>query len=155
MKNNTSRKEFFIKMASLVATKSKDRSTKVGAVIVGPDDEVRSVGYNGFPRGVDDDVEARHERPAKYLFVAHAEANAIFNAARVGIPTKGCTLYMNFAPIPCAECTKAIIQAGIVKIVGPSVPFPGKGEQWEESLKASKEMLKEANIDIDLFAMYH
>lgn len=151
MNNYGSKTQFFIDMAKLVASKSKDRSTKVGAVIVGPDDEVRSVGYNGFPRGVDDEEDSRHERPKKYLFVAHAEANAIFNAARVGIPTKGCTLYMNFYPCPCAECTKAIIQAGIVRIVGPNVPFPGKGEQWEASLAASEEMLREAQIDWDVF----
>lgn len=134
-------------MASLVSSKSKDRSTRVGAVIVGPDNEVRSTGYNGFPRNIDDEVEVRHERPIKYAFTEHAERNAIFNAARVGIPLKGCTLYLNWEPCPCTDCTRGIIQAGITKIIGPNKAFPGKGAHWEQDMKYSKEMLDEAGID--------
>lgn len=136
----------FIDIANLVASKSKDRSTKVGAVIVGPDQEIRSTGYNGFPRKISDSVECRHNRPRKYLFTEHAERNAIFNAARMGTPLKECTLYMNYQPIPCADCTRAIIQSGITSIVGPNVVFPGVGEQWKASLEASEQMLEEAGI---------
>ena len=67
-----------------VAEWSKDRSTKVGCVVIGPDREVRSMGYNGFPRGINDEIERRHARPDKYT--EHAERNAIYNAARVGVP---------------------------------------------------------------------
>lgn len=136
----------FIDISSLVASKSKDRSTKVGAVIVGPDREIRSTGYNGFPRGISDLVECRHNRPEKYLFTEHAERNAIFNAARIGTSLKGCTLYMNYQPIPCADCTRAIIQSGISSVVGPNIQFPGVGEQWKASLEASEQMLEEAGI---------
>ena len=67
-------------LAQFVATWSKDRGRKVGAVIVGPDNEIRSTGYNGIPRGVNDDVEERHEAATgeKYLWVSHAERNAIY-----------------------------------------------------------------------------
>jgi dCMP deaminase len=85
--------KFFMDMAKLVASKSKDRSRKVGCVIVGPDNEVRSVGYNGFPRGIADHIEWRHERPAKYKWTEHAERNAIYNSARAGIRTEGCRIY--------------------------------------------------------------
>ena len=60
--------EYFLAMCQLVASKSKDRSTKVGAIIVGPDNEIVSTGYNGFPRGINDDIKERHERPLKYKF---------------------------------------------------------------------------------------
>lgn len=141
--------DYFFQMAELVSEKSKDRSTKVGAVIIGPDNEVRSVGFNGFPRGVNDDIDERHERPAKYKFTEHAERNAIFNAARAGICTKGCTMYMNFTPIPCTDCTRAVIQSGIIRVVGrKSHPFPGKGNQWEEDLKLAEQMLVEAGIEV-------
>lgn len=141
---------FFIKMAQLVASKSKDRSTKVGVVIVGPDHEILSMGFNGFPRGVNDDVEARHERPAKYAYTEHAERNAMFNAARAGIRLKGCTMYMNWHPTPCTDCARAVIQSGITTIVGPNRIFsPGKGVSkidWEESFKYAREMMAEAGM---------
>lgn len=145
---------YYISMAELVATRSKDRSTKVGAVIVGPDNEQRSTGYNGFPRGVCDDVEHRHERPAKYAYTEHAERNALFNALRSHTAVAGCTLYLNYIPWPCHDCARAIIQSGIKRVVGPSKEFPGKGEQWEESMRISREMLREAGVEIDVIQDY-
>ena len=105
--------EYFIKLADVVAEKSKDRSTKVGVVVVGPDREIRSTGYNGFPRGINDDIDERHERPAKYDWTEHAERNAVYNAARMGQSLKDCTMYFNWEPCPCVDCARAIIQAGI------------------------------------------
>lgn len=140
---------FFIQMTDLVASKSKDRSTKVGAVIInGENNAVLSMGYNGFPRGVNDDDDARHERPAKYRFTEHAERNAIYNAARNGIKLEGTTLYLNWEPIPCTDCTRAIIQSGITRIIGPTRPFGGKGAQWTEDLKQAKKMLDEAGVEL-------
>lgn len=110
--------DYFMGMASYVATKSKDRSTKVGAVIVSdPDRAVLSTGWNGFPRGVDDDIEARHERPSKYNWTEHAERNAIYNAARHGICLAGATIYITH--FPCCDCARAITQSGIVEVVCP------------------------------------
>ena len=80
----------FMELAKLVATWSKDTSTKTGAVIVGPDKEIRATGYNGFVRGVDDDVFERFERPTKYDFFEHAERNAVYNACLCGTCVKGC-----------------------------------------------------------------
>ena len=67
-------------MANLVAKKSKDQSTQIGAVIVGIDNEIRSTGYNSFPSGINDDLQERQERPEKYYWIEHAERNALYNA---------------------------------------------------------------------------
>lgn len=109
--------EYFMEMSEFISKKSKDRSTKVGCVIVGPNHEVRTTGYNGFCRGIDDDIELRHERPEKYFWAEHAERNAIYNAARNGIRLEGCTLYSTV--FPCADCARAIIQSGIKTVVAP------------------------------------
>lgn len=141
-------KEYFSNIAELVSTKSKDRSTRVGAVIVGLDHEILSTGYNGFPRGVDDAVDSRHDRPIKYFYTEHAERNAIFNAARHGTSLKGSTIYLNFSLYPCPDCARAIIQSGITKVVGvKGKTFTGKGDHWKESFKISKEMFDEAGVE--------
>lgn len=143
--------EYFINLAETVAIKSKDDSTQVGCIIVGPDHEVRGTGYNGFPRGVAYNAE-RRKRPAKYYWTAHAEQNAVFHAARVGVPCKGCTLYLNYEPFVCCECAKALSGAGISRIIGPYISFPGKGKHWEEHREISQVILRSANISC---YMYH
>lgn len=122
--------KYFMRLAVDVASRSKDPSTKIGAVIVGPDNEIRSTGYNGFPRGVNDTEERLTNRPTKYICTVHAEANAIFNAVRSGISVRGCTLYVAGLP-PCHECAKAIIQSGIRRVVTQSGTVP---ERWKESI---------------------
>lgn len=123
-------------LAQLIATWSKDRGRKVGAVIVGPDNEVRSTGFNGIPRGVNDDVEERHDAASgeKYLWVSHAERNAIYNAALLGVSTKKCTIYVPW--YPCIDCAKAIVQAGIGKIVcfEPDLTDSNWGRNFEKAL---------------------
>ena len=142
--------DFFINMTHLVASKSKDRSTQVGAVIIGDDNEVLSVGYNGFPRGVDDNVEFRHERPLKYEFTEHAERNAIYNAARQGIRLKGSVMYLSWEPYPCPDCARAVVQAGIKEVRGPNRPFPNTGGtvDWHERFKHSREILAEGGVKV-------
>lgn len=137
--------EYFLRMADLVSEKSKDRSTKVGAVIVGEDHEVRSTGYNGFPRGINDGVEDRHERPAKYAWTEHAERNAIYNAARNGTHLLGSTMYIS-AWFPCADCARAVIQAGIVCIVVNKARENKLDSRWNESCAIGMEMLLEAGV---------
>src|SRR5271166_5144739 len=105
----------FLDLARYVGQWSKDRSRKVGCVIVGPHREIRAIGYNGFPRGIDDDVADRHERPSKYLWTEHAERNAIFEAARIGTPLDGCTMYLPW--FPCMACARALVQTGIARLV--------------------------------------
>jgi len=133
--------KYFMRMADLVASKSKDRSTQVGCVIVGPNHEVRSTGYNGMCRGVDDDIEDRHERPEKYFWFEHAERNAIYNAARNGIRIEDCTAYVTM--IPCADCCRGLIQSGVKRILVKSGPTSGR---WDESFYRSMDMAREANV---------
>lgn len=102
----------FLELAEHVAQWSLDPSTKVGAVIVDHKKRVVSMGYNGFPRGVNDDECRYHDRPTKHLFVAHAERNALDNAP---LMVEGCTLYSTLKP--CVECAKSIIQKGITRVV--------------------------------------
>lgn len=143
--------EYFISMAKLVAKKSKDPSTQVGNVVVGPDMELRSSGFNGFPRGVHDDLEERWERPDKYDYVSHGEENSVMQAARVGVSLLGCTMFFDCEPYPCARCANAIIQSGIKYVVGVGTPFTGKGgagADWNKSLAIGREKLIEAGIRI-------
>ena len=107
---------YFINIAEQVKLKSKDRSTQIGAVIVGKDKEIRSTGYNSFPRGLDDEVPERQERPEKYYFFEHSERNAIYNAARVGIPLDESVIIVT-SGIPCADCARAIINSGIKSFI--------------------------------------
>ena len=79
----------FIELTKHIAEWSKDTNRKNGAVIVDDDNIVLSLGYNGFPRGCDDSIDSRYEKPAKYLFTEHAERNAIFHAAKKGISLSG------------------------------------------------------------------
>jgi len=81
--------EYFQNLAHQVKLKSKDENTQIGAVIVGKDKEIVSTGYNSFPRGIKDNKKERQERPEKYFWFEHAERNAIYNAARIGVSTKG------------------------------------------------------------------
>lgn len=113
----------FVKLALDIAQWSKDPDTKVGAVIVGPDNEIRSTGYNGMCRGSNDDVESRYVKPGKYMYFEHAEKNAIYNAARIGVSLKGCTIYCestatnDLCATSCIECCRAIIQSGVTRVV--------------------------------------
>jgi dCMP deaminase len=139
--------EYFMAMARFVAQKSKDPSVKVGVVIVGPDNEVRSTGYNGFPRGIDDNDPNRWDRPAKYQWVEHAERNAVYNAARIGVSTKNCTAYMESPP--CADCARALIQAGIMKVVvTTNNPFKDRAD-WKQSIQFAMDLLAEAGVQVD------
>jgi len=141
--------EYFMEMAELVSTKSKDHSTKVGCVLVGPNNEVRSTGYNGFCRGVDDNIEERYQKPEKLFWTEHAERNAIFNAARHGTALEGCTAYIK-APIPpCADCTRAFIQSGIKKIV--IEPSKHENGMWINHFKRSVIMLQESGVELVFF----
>ena len=103
----------FIGVAETVAQWSKD-STKVGAVLVGPEREIRLTAFNGPPMGVVDSPD-RFERPRKYLYASHAEQNLIAFAAREGIRTAGCAVYVTHPP--CAACARLMIQAGVKKVI--------------------------------------
>lgn len=109
--------EYFMGIAMLSALRSKDPNTKVGSCIVDKENKVVSIGYNGMPRGVDENEvswENGEGLNSKYLYVCHAEFNAILNT-RNGAALQGCTLYVTL--FPCNECAKAIIQTGIKEVV--------------------------------------
>jgi dCMP deaminase len=107
--------QYYLEICTVVAARSKDPNTQIGCVVVGPAHEIRSTGYNSFPRGIRDDIPERFERPTKYLWIEHAERNAICNAARAGTATEGCTIYVEI--MPCMDCARAIVQAGISEVV--------------------------------------
>jgi dCMP deaminase len=134
----------FMEVARTIAQWSKDRSRKIGCVIVGPGKEIRATGYNGFPRGVNDNVEARHQRPAKYRWTEHAERNAIYNASRSGVSTSGCTAYLPW--FPCMDCARALIQAGIAELV--AVEPDWNDVQFGVDFKEAVVLLREAGVGV-------
>lgn len=138
---------YFIGIAEQVKLKSKDKSTQIGAVIVGKDLEIRSTGYNSFPRGLNDNIPERQERPEKYFFFEHGERNAIYNAARVGIPLDGSMIILT-SGLPCADCARAIINSGIKIVYCKSTCTTKNKEKWVESQSKALEMLKECGVDV-------
>ena len=141
--------DYFRSIAETVSRKSKDERTQIGAVIVGKDKEIVSTGYNSFPRGINDFKKERQERPEKYFWFEHAERNAIYNAARIGVSTKGCTMYLTCG-VPCADCARGIINAGIVRIF---VARGGgaKSQKWKDSAERSLEMFEEAGVNVQWY----
>lgn len=135
----------FMTLAETVASWSKDRSRGIGAVIVGPDRTIRALGYNGFPRGVDDNVEERHVRPDKYLWTEHAERNAIYNAVRAGTDIRGCTCYVNL--FCCCNCARAIVQSSLSRVV--TYP-PDDDPRWARDFEISMAMFREAGVSVKL-----
>ena len=137
----------FMEVATLVSSWSKDPSTKTGAIVVGPDREIRATGYNGLVRGVDDNKPERMERPTKYDFFEHAERNAIYNACLTGTSLKGCVIYVTHPP--CTDCARAIIQSGIKMVVTFELEKRDDitSPTWRDKLNYSQEMFKEAGIE--------
>ena len=132
----------FVNLAMHIANWSKDPSTKVGCVVVGEDREIRSTGFNGFPRGIEDDEERLLDREKKYPLICHAEENAIMHAARIGISLKGSTAYVTWPP--CSRCARSLIQSGIKEIIYPT---PGEiPERWQEDFDISNAMISEAGV---------
>ena len=136
---------WFMKQVYLVAEKSKDPSTKFGALLV-KDNHIISSGFNGFPIGVKDLPERYCERELKYKFVVHAETNSVLSAARFGISTLGTTLYTQ--TIPCHDCAKSIIQGGIKKLVVHCKWPVMSHSKWKESMEISGIMLSESGVEI-------
>lgn len=131
----------YIELAKEVASWSKDPSRKIGAVIVGEKGQIISQGYNGFPRGIQDNEHRLSKRDVKYRYVVHAEANAIYNAIHNGSSTNGATIYVTGLPV-CHECAKAIIQTGIKTVVMDTQP----DDNWLESGTRALEMFLESGI---------
>lgn len=143
--------EYFFRHVYLASQKSKDNRTKIGAVLVRNDSRaIISEGFNGICRGVNDYDPNRLEKPTKYFFFEHAERNSVYNCARHGISTLNSICYTQ--GVPCADCTRGLIQAGISKIIiHKQWPNLIHSPQWVESIGFSREMLKEAGIEIEIY----
>lgn len=109
--------EYFTQLLEPVAAKSKDRSRQVGCILVGEHHQLLSTGFNGMPRGCDDDAPERHERPEKYYWAEHAERNAIYNAARHGVSLDYAGAYISL--FPCMDCARALVQSGVRFVCAP------------------------------------
>jgi dCMP deaminase len=118
--------DYFMQLIEVIATRSKDPNTQIGCVIVAPDNTIRSTGYNSFPRGIKDTIPERLERPEKYLWIEHADRNAIYSAAKAGVSLDGCRMYL--PGLPCMDCARGIIQVGIVQVIYDVK----KHEKWAE-----------------------
>jgi dCMP deaminase len=143
---------YFLDMAALVATRSKDPSTRVGAIIV-RDRTVLATGYNGFPRGIADTPERLNDRDTKLKLVVHGELNAVLQAAREGISLKNSSIYVvaidaktgdRWGGPPCIRCTVECIQAGIIEYV--SHPLRLAPERWHASCHEAGELIHEAGL---------
>ena len=139
--------EWFMRQVYLISTKSKDPSSKIGSVIVN-NNQIVKIGYNGFPVKINDSIKERYERPLKYSFTSHSEANAITFAAKDGVKTDGCVLYTNGQC--CIECTKLVIQSGIKRVVYHK-QFEDKWnelyrDQWKGHKEISTILFKESGV---------
>ena len=149
--------EWFIKMMYLVAEKSKDPKTKIGALLV-RNKRLISVGYNGLPVGCDDTVEERNIRPEKYSWYEHGERTSVYATAKFGIDTDGTIMYTNGTP--CTDCARAVIQAGVVKVIVhkpyedlSSMAARQKSDQsqWKGHNDKSQAMFREAGVELVIF----
>lgn len=126
---------------------STDRSTKNGAILVSGS-KIVAWGANRFPARVAETPE-RLERPAKYLYVVHAEHAAILDAARRGVKTDGLTMYGTW--VACNECAKSIIDSGIIKVVGHKKAMDLSPDHWKEPIRVAVEMFKEAGVIYEMW----
>ena len=135
----------YMEIAYATSRLSKDTSTQVGALIIGPSHEVRALGYNGAPRGcsADELSDVRSVRPEKLYWFSHAELSAITNAARVGTPLEGSTLLVTHPP--CMDCARAICQAGIKEVIAvkPSDEF---NRRWSDHIVRTKQLFEECGV---------
>lgn len=136
----------YMEVARAISALSKDTSSKVGAIVLGPEYEARSLGYNGAPRGCTADEDIRGAtRPEKYFWFSHAELNAITNAARVGTPLAGSTIVVTH--FPCMDCARAIVQAGLIRVVTfqPDLQFV---QRWGEHMKRARQLFQECGVEL-------
>lgn len=135
----------FLDLARYISDWSKDPSTKTGAVITDPENRIVSIGYNGFPKGVDDSPERYADRELKYKMIVHCGRNALLFANR---SCKGCTLY-TWPFMSCSVCAAMVIQSGINRCVAPAMPEHLK-ERWAGDMSLAAQMFLEAGVELEL-----
>lgn len=139
--------KYFFDIANVVASRSKDPSTKTGAVIVSPNKQIIACGYNGFPSGYPDDEKNYLDKSIKYPRAVHAEINAITSAAKHGVSTLNASIFV--VPIHvCNECAKAIIQSGIKHVY---IKIDKMTDKWNNSFKISKELFDACDVEVKIF----
>ena len=131
----------FLELAKLIGSWSKDPSTQVGAVIADDNNRILSIGYNGFPKGVEDSEKRLFEREEKYAIIVHAEANALMFANK---SVEGCTIY-TWPFEPCSRCAGLIIQSGIKRVVS----VRHSEERWKKNFLQSTILFEEAGIPLE------
>lgn len=136
-----------MRLAVEISAASTDRSRKVGAVIADAEGCILATGINEFPRGVERQIESRHERPVKYWWTEHAERNAIYSAARIGVPLQGATIFIPW--FPCVDCARAIVQSGISRVVARAPDL--NDLNWGEQFKVSLCILREGGLELTFF----
>lgn len=135
-----------------MSSKSKDPATKVGAIVVGPDNEIRLTGFNGIPQGVEDRPE-RYTRELvgdsaigeKYLWCSHAEENTVSFAAREGIRLKGTTIVVTH--MPCARCARMLVNAGVSEVVVAN----GTTSMPKREFDVATRMFREAGVVVSSY----
>lgn len=132
----------YLSLAKQVSEWSKDPSSKIGAVAIGDKGQVLAQGYNGFPRGIDDNDDRYNDRPTKYKYIVHAEMNCIYNAGFNGVSLRDSSLYVWGLPV-CSECSKGIVQVGIKRICMPEQEIPNT---WTASWDLSMSIFNEAGV---------
>ncbi len=134
----------FINIAKEIAALSKDPSTKVGAIALDDQMNIIATGYNGFPRGVDDDPARYNDRPTKYKLISHSEQNLVAQAAYSGHSLAGSTVLLTNL-FPCSSCAKSLIQAGVKRVLSPP---PDTDPRWADEAYWANLMFKEAGVEI-------
>jgi len=143
--------EYYINMLEVVSLKSKD-TTKTSAIIVGPNNEIRSTGYNGAPRGFNDYDKSKFQKPEKYYWTEHAERNAIYNAARVGTSVDNCCIFVSH--FPCIDCARGIVNSGIIRVIVSNKnldAFSHKDSMYYEHKNRTIEMFRQTKVTLKIF----
>ena len=138
--------ERYLDLAEEISKWSKDPSTQCGAVAVGDKGQILSQGYNGFPRGINDNIGLLEDKKSKYDRIVHAEMNVIYNACYNGVSLDGASLYIYGLPL-CSKCCLGVIQVGIKRVIMKAPKLP---KRWNDSWKLSEKLLSEANINFYL-----
>jgi dCMP deaminase len=139
-------RDYFISLAAVVASKSKDPNTQVGCVLVGLHENVLATGFNGLARKVQDLPKRYEDRDLKLTMIVHAEANAVAAAARTGVNLYGCTAVVTKPP--CPQCAALMIQAGVYRVISPP---PDPESRWYHHCVLADQMLKEAGIRVESY----
>lgn len=134
--------QYFMSMAYMVAMKSKDQGAKVGSITVDDEQDIITTGFNGFPRGFDDNRPDRLEKPNKLIYTIHAELNACLSAARRTLSLRGARMYVTWAP--CDKCALAIVQSGLKEVITHK-ENPHQ-ESWNESIELGKMIMSEGGV---------